>query len=87
MLRCTFRLDLRQALRMTHPAHTVHGALFVHYIAVIRGSDLAAKLGFTEGHRESHVNHFGGMKCDRVKGARCTGDLIMKALNRRGLNG
>jgi hypothetical protein len=78
MLRCTFALELRRALRMTHPTHFVRDALFGRYTAIMRGSDLAARIGFAEAKRETQVNQFSGMT---------SGALTMKPQTRGGRNG
>jgi hypothetical protein len=61
MLRCTFALELRRVLRMTHPTHIVHAAPFAHYTAIKRGRDFAARIGFTEANKGPRGNRSAGL--------------------------
>jgi hypothetical protein len=87
MLRCTFAHELRRVLRVTHPARTVHGAMFAHYTAIKRGSDLASRIGFTEANKGPWVNQSVGMTCGRIQCARPGGTLTTTAQIWGGRNG
>ena len=80
-------LELRRALRITHPGHAVNGALSGHCTAIMRGCDLAAQIGFTEANKEMRINQFCGVTRNQVQSARYAGIQTMRAQIRETQNG